>query len=465
MERVRPSGTRRKAWAMKQLRQFFALMLSLAFVMQFAPFAKGCGPETLQPIFVFENSPDPPFQEFTEGKIGIVQPSFGRKTLVIAYRYLNGGSFSSDEQKALVEALKGMPPEGRGETELKAWLEARKKIAKDEEELPTIYRQMEYGGYDFFPNCTSNAFEVATETLKDRAARYGPDNVSVREWLNGQDTVFQNCSEGSHQPAPVGADSPVWLRKDRDYQSAAAFFYSLQLDEARRRFELIAQDVESDWQQTADYLVGRTMVRQASLESNEKVKEGLNQRAETYLLNLLSRASKFRSGTQKLIGLVKYRLHPEERVRELAQVMTQSGDDNLRQDLIDYVWLLDKFDAQIQKEEEERRKVLKSEETESEPPQFDPKTIEQQRNFQAVERGELIQVWLNPIPTADGQFDQSNYRQFFLKPDVTAAEIYETFETALGRKLSDAEAKQLEARQADALRWRKWNLSPNRKFI
>ncbi len=103
---------------MKQSRQSLALLLLLALVLQVAPSAKGCGPETLQPIFIFSNSPDLPFQEFTGGKIGIVQPSFGRKTLVIAYRYLTGGSFSSEEQKALVEALKGTPPEGDGESEL-----------------------------------------------------------------------------------------------------------------------------------------------------------------------------------------------------------------------------------------------------------------------------------------------------------------------------------------------------------
>lgn len=450
---------------MRRSHYLFALLLSFAIVLQVVPPGKACGPETLQPIFVFENSPDPPFQEFTEGKIGIVQPSFGRKTLVIAYRYLNGGSYSGEEQKALIEALKGEPPEGDGQNELKAWLAARKEILKDEEEPPAIYRQGEYGGYDFFPNCTANAFEVAMETLKDRAARYGPDNANVREWLNGQDTVFQNCAEGSHEPAAVGAGRPMWLRKDRDYQIAASFFYSLQLDEARRRFELIAQDGESDWQQTADYLVGRTLLRQANLESNEKTKRELNERAETYLLNLLGRSNKLRSGTQKLIGLVKYRLHPEERVRELAQVMTQSGDENLRQDLIDYVWLLDKFDEQIRKAEEERKKVLNPETSDSEPPPLDPKTIEQQQNFQAVDRGELIQIWLNPIANADGQFDRSSYRQFFFKPDVTAAEIYETFETALARKLTDAEVKQIEGRHADALRWRKWNLSPNRKFI
>ncbi len=278
----------------------------------------------------------------------------------------------------------------------KAWLAARKEILKDEEELPTIYRQREYGGYDFFPNCTSNAFEVATDTLKDRADRYGPDNANVREWLNGQDTVFQNCAEGPHLPTAVGVDSPVWLRKDRDYQTAAALFYSLEFDDARRRFELIAQDVESDWQQTADYLVGRTLVRQASLESNEKAKRDLSERAETYLLNLFGRTSKFRAGTQKLVGLIKYRLRPEERVRELAQVMEQSGNENLRQDLIDYVWLLDKFEQQIQKAEAERQKLLNPPKTDLQTQPMDLKREEQQKNLEAVARGEAHSDLVEP---------------------------------------------------------------------
>ena len=450
---------------MKQSRQFFAFLVSLALLLQFAPSAKGCGPETLQPIFVFNDSPDPPFREFTEGQIGIVQPSFGRKTLVIAYRYLNGGSFGSEEQKALVEALKGTRPESDGQQELKAWLAERKEIVKDEEELPAVYQQREYGGYDFFPNCTSNAFEVATETLKARAASYGSENASVREWLNGQDIVFQNCSEGTHLPNPVGTDAPVWLRKDRDYQTAAAFFYSLQFDDARQRFESIAEDPESDWQQTADYLVGRTLVRQASLESNEKTKHDLYERAETYLLNLLGRSNKLRSGTRKLIGLVKYRLRPEERVRELAQVMEQSGNDNLRQDLIDYVWLLDKFDQQIQKAEEERKKLQNPPESHPQTTQIDPKQAEQQKNFEAMSRGELIQLYLNPTSATDGSPEMSAFRQLFFKPDVTRAEIYQTFETALGRKLSDAEMNQINERHESALKWRKWNLAANRKLI
>ena len=449
---------------MRLSRQIVALLLMFTALVQFTPHANACGPETLQPIFVFEDSPDPPFREFTQGKIGIVKSSFGRKTLAIAYRYLTGGTFNADEQQALVEALKGVPPEPDGEQAVKAWIAARKAVLKDEGNLPQIYREREYGGYDFFPNCSSNAFEVAADTLKDRVGRFGADNPNVHEWLTGQDTVFRNCAEGSNLPTPLGRESPEWLRKDREYQTAASLFYSLKFEQARVEFERIAQDSASDWQQTADYLVGRTMVRQGSLESNEESKRKLNERAEIYLMNLLNRASKFRLATQKLLGLLKYRLRPEERVRELAQVIAQQhGNENLRQDLIDYVWLLDKFHQQIQKAEEERLKLLNPPNPDTTEAQFDQKREEREKIFQAVQRGELIEVWFHALKD-NGEVEPSEIYHFNFKPGASEAEILQTVETRVGRKLLQAESNQLWDRHKVALESLKWKLSPNRKF-
>ena len=260
-----------------------ALFLSLTILINSAPPARACGPSYIEPIFVFRESPDLPFAEYARGKIGIVQPTHGRKTLFIAYRYLNGGTFNAAEQQALVDALNGKAPEDEGIEPVKEWIAARSEIGPKEEKTPEIYTEREYGGYAFFPNCSRNAFEVATQTLKDRAARYGSDDQNVRSWLSAQDTVFQNCNGGAGAPAQLGPESPVWLRKDRDYQIAAAYFYSLKFDEARARFEKISQDSESDWQQTADYLVGRTLVRQASLTNEAVHKRELYERAVKHL--------------------------------------------------------------------------------------------------------------------------------------------------------------------------------------
>ncbi len=446
---------------MKMWRKVFASILSFVIVVQVAPRAVGCGPENVEPVFVFTKSPDLPFEEFAQGKIGILQPTFGRKTLVIAYRYLNGGTFTADEQSGLVEALKGKAPEADDGAAIKAWITSRKEIAKDETQQPPIYDERQHGGYDFFPNCTKNAFEVAIETLKDRVARFGAENHNVLDWLQGQDTVFRNCAQSSSIPAELGPVSPTWLRKDRDYQIAASFFYSLKFPEARARFEMIAHDNESDWQKTAEYLVGRTLVREASLSPDDKSKRALYEQAETYLANLLARGGKFQNASRKLLALVKFRLRPEERVRELGQILAeQSGNENLRQDLIDYSWLLDKFDEQAQKAEEERQKQLQPAEPTATPYFHDQ---EYREKYEAVERGELIALYFSP-KKADGEADYRNSMTWHLKYDVSEADIFRLVEEKLNRKLTPEEAKDLKTQHASALSTRQWNISPNRRW-
>jgi hypothetical protein len=451
---------------MKFCRFLIVLALWLSLSLQVASPTKACGPFLIEPIFVFHQSPDLPFREFTKGNIGIIQPTFGRKTLVIAYRYLNGGWFSDDEQAALVEALKGTAPEGDGAAAVKTWIATRQEIAGKEENAPEIYTERQYGGYDFFPNCAKNAFEVATATLKDRVATYGADNPNVRAWLNAQDIVFQHCQGGGALPEELGPGSPTWLRKDRDYQIAAALLYSLKFDEARARFEKIATDVESQWQGTAEYLVARTLVRQASLTDDEKKKRAAYDEAEQRLRILAARRTPLTDAAQKLLGLIQYRVHPESRVRELAQSLSrENGDANLKQNLIDYVWLLDKLEDRILKEEEKRRKEAEAAAQQKEKGNPNEKTPEQERseNDRAVEKGELIQIMLIP-KTADGKSDLSTMGMLYFKPEITETEVVKQFETKLGRPLMPEENEQLHGMYELEQKARAARLSPNNRF-
>jgi len=445
-------------------RSILALVLSVAVLGNWVQVAKACGPSSIDPIFVFKTSPDLPFTEYTRGRIGIVRPSFGRKTLFIAYRYLNGRSFTSDEQQALVEALRGIAPEGDGGAALKAWIAARAEIVPKEDKLPAIYTERQYGGYDFFPNCTANAFEVATATLKDRANMYGAEDVNVRAWLAAQDSVFQNCQGTGEVPPELGPESPAWLRKDRDYQIGAALLYSLNFEAARTRFERIARDEESSWHETAEYLIGRTLVRQASLNADEKLKHELYNQAENCLQIIEARRGRFSLAAQKLLALIKYRQHPVERVRELAGTLAnQSGDDNLKQDLIDYVWLLDKFEDRILKEEAEKKKKAAAAEARAEEPR-DPFVNQQARErYEAVQKGDQIMINFYPLQ-ADGQPDYGNFVGLWFKFDVTLVEVVQAVEAKVGRKLTPAESQQLNERYASAMDSRRYQISPNRQF-
>src|SRR5204863_2654974 len=123
--------------------------------------------------------------------------------------------------------------------------------------------------------------------------------------------------------------------------------------------------------------------------------------AQLHLQMLLGRNNNFNQAERRLIGLIKYRVHPEERVRELAQTLgARAWDDNLRQDLIDYTWLFDKLRAQ-QKEEERLRQ--QAAEAKSETPR--PTTSrEEDERYQAIERGDLISIVLY-IRKPDGEMD------------------------------------------------------------
>src|SRR2546425_7548113 len=124
MDNERHCRVSRKGAAM--IRRSVSCLLAIGLLFHSYISAKACGPSYLQPIFVFEGSPDLPLQEFAAGKIGIVRPTFGRKTPLIAYRHLNGGSFAAEEQIALLEALEGHAPQKDCDTPTKAWLGSRK---------------------------------------------------------------------------------------------------------------------------------------------------------------------------------------------------------------------------------------------------------------------------------------------------------------------------------------------------
>ena len=284
----------------------------------------------------------------------------------------------------------------------------------------------------------------------------------MRAWLTTQDTVFQNCSGGATIPSDLGAAAPFWLRKDRQYQIAAAYFYSLDFDKARAKFEEIAADSESPWHETADYLVARTLVRQASLTKNETAQREIYERAEVRLQTLLARNSSFTQAEQRLLGLIKYRIHPMERLGELGRgLANNSWAGNLKQDLIDYDWLLGKFEAQVIEEERKRVEAANSSgRTETEPPSAE--RLATQARYEAIERGELIEIWFNQRKP-DGQYDYSQNYQIEFNPNATNAEVHQAFETKFGRPLTADESKDLDQRYEAAQSHRQWPLSPNRK--
>jgi hypothetical protein len=330
------------------LTRFIGSVLLIALLCNTTAFA--CGPFSLEAIFVHTTHPGFPLEKFAQGQIGVVQPTYARSYLYVAYRYLNGSHFSESEQKSLTEFWKDRLEYrwNLGEEDwIKAWSTAREKVpGLTATPKIDVYRSREKPNeYETFLNCQKDAFETAVSTLNERLTRYGADSPVVREWVAAQDQVFANCSQGAQIPASLAAPSDQLAIADRKYQIAAAQFYAGIFDEAKAGFEAIQHDQSSPWKSRAPYLVARTLIRKASLGPDDVKQKDLTQ-AESQLRQILNdrSQSELHMAAARLIDLVKIRLHPAERLHELAHSLVEADQDNrLQQNLWDYTALLDQY--------------------------------------------------------------------------------------------------------------------------
>ena len=329
------------------LRSFVGLLL--CFFLLGPTIAVACGPFTLSTVFVFTVHPAYPLEKFAEGEVGVVQPSWARSYLAVAYRHLSGVSFTPEEQRQLTALWRERLDYGNQrdyDAWTKHWLTAREKVPglTPPKEID-VYRFREAPNqYETFLNCQKDAFDNAVTTLNERIAKYGADSPAVKSWIDAQDQVFANCREGKQIPTPVAADVDSALRADRDYQIAAANFYATNFDDATRQFDSIAKDNGSPWQMQAPYLAARSVIRKASLATPENKSQPLTE-AEQRLKSILGnrRLSNSHSASSRLLDLVRLRLRPAERLRELAKRLVTRNNSSLKQDLWDYTVLLDGF--------------------------------------------------------------------------------------------------------------------------
>ena len=327
-----------------------AVVLTVCTLSLFPLRTSACGPFFTDALFVFTKHPDFPLEQFTGGKLGIVQPSWARSYLVVAYRVLSGSALSEREAKDmnnLWKARLNLSDESGEEIVGKSWTEVRKKVpgAPELTEM-RVYRAREKPHeYEEFLNCQAEAFTTAAASLEERIKLYGADSPKVREWLAAQDVVFSNCREGNKLPEPTNDSDPM-VRADRAYQTAAANFYATNYDLAKQQFDAIAKDKNSMYRIVAPYLAARAMLRKGSFaEKPEEGKPFLSD-AETRLNAMLKDpALKFgHHGAQRLLNLVRLRLHPQEKTHELAaQIMKKDSSEDFEQAVWDYTYLLDKL--------------------------------------------------------------------------------------------------------------------------
>lgn len=327
--------------------------------------AQACGPEFFPDTFVRTARPDLP-KQFVQGQLGILQTGFPRADLFVAFRYLNNGTLDITEQTAwsptipLSEQYYGREQQQNTDapappTSLEQWMAARKNFPGSPgpitQESPIKVQTA--GGFEYsasYLNCADDAFRTATETLATRTKLWGTNSPYLIDWIHAQDIVFSNCSGGTTTPAPAPANSPAILIADRAYQTAAAHFYARMLPEAAAEFIAISndhKDQSSPWQPISGYLAGRVLIRQAFFARHDAdaqadydpaIMQAAEQQFRTYLAANPSPAH--RRAAEQQLALIRIRLEPEQRTRELAALVAgPEHDDNYTLDLQDLLWI------------------------------------------------------------------------------------------------------------------------------
>jgi hypothetical protein len=329
-----------------------ALTLIISTLCFFPSRTNACGPFFTDAYFVFTKHPDFPLEQYAGGKLGIIQPSWARSYLVVAYRTLSASPLSDRETSDVMSLWKdrlNLSDNNSGNDEIapKSWMDARKKVSGASELTEVrVYRHREKPNeYEAFLNCQPEAFATATATLDERIKIYGADSPKLREWLAAQDVVFANCYEGNRLPDPTKDQDPM-VRADRAYQTAAANFYAMNFDLAKQQFDAIARDKNSTYRIVAPYLAARAMLRKGSLaEKPEDAKPSLAEAEERLNAILKDSSLKFaHHGAARLLNLVRVRFRPQDKAHELAQqIMKKDALEDFKQGVWDYTYLLDKL--------------------------------------------------------------------------------------------------------------------------
>lgn len=307
-----------------------AIALSLAFLFNVcAPPGEACAFGSA-PYFTYTLHPDFPFSKFAGGQLGILQHTYARSYLMVAYRYLSNKPLAKEEQEG-VDALWNERLEmtsyscaGNAESwiKLRATVPGVSKIETIDTERPVSKEN----SYETYCNAQTSAFETAAKSLKMMIDKYGIGSAQVKEWVKAQDEVFSNCGSPRYSdkiptstiPAPLPDTADANLKRERAYQIAAANFYAQNFDAALKQFESIASDADSRWKETAGYLAVRTMIRQATLakEMNKKLLETAAQKIKQLITN--PTYATLKEDLSELSNFVAVRISPDTHLERLA---------------------------------------------------------------------------------------------------------------------------------------------------
>ena len=378
---------------MRMCTRFFAVFGIAAMSLASLPAVASGGGEESPPEFNSPWGPVRPTSDLASGSLGVVESSWWRKPLLLAWYRFNGLPISS---KVLDAFDYGTQSTVVSDGVAAWWAESKAVAGLQVPESVRADTQAVLGNrWDTFENCPGAAWDQARSTLADRSKAWGANSPALRDWLQVQHRVFARCPLGptyfrkdlasgaqinpeytkqfvledmTIPDAPAGA--PDLLVKDRAYQRAVALMYQGHYKEAEGAFKMIAQDGKSPWQEWGMYLAFRSRLRNVQVttlpdntydpcQAPECVKRRADERTlrETESRRLrddIARALQAARSAKKpdevrrlgdLDALVGARLDPSRRFVELAGVLTTPATDadEFRRAVTDYLLLHRQF--------------------------------------------------------------------------------------------------------------------------
>jgi len=318
------------------------LLVGLAGLTLLLPFerAEACGSMYIGSVYVHDTHPDRPYAPFAAGQLGVLRESYRPMYLAYAWRAMVGIPTTPEEQREVVATWARLQGDVEPEPpidEVARWHAARREAlaspARTPEAGPPPHDQGE--GY---LRIQGDAFVQATRTAEDLTRKWTKHPLLLAEWVANQDAVFGECRPLS-EPAPSldeGLPAAVRTRRrvERDYQVAAAAFYCGRFDDALAAFRRIAEDTDSPYRARAAYLVARTRVRQALMETNHQAdwrKDAVFLKrltdADATISTLLAtpRLREFHGPARRLRGIIRSRTQPAKWACELPGLVLQPG--------------------------------------------------------------------------------------------------------------------------------------------
>jgi hypothetical protein len=324
-------------------RQFSALLVLTGVMVTggFTAWLLGCGPfsDTFETFTTFEPAHR---SEFGRGQLSVVSPQYARRYLVQAYRVFSGRPALSNAALTTSELHAGVEMSDSPDYPMREWTARCNRVLGG----PAIgfdpFRRLPE--YQQFQNCTDDAFRNAARTLEARIRQFRASSPEVRDWTRAQVAVFRNCSEETLVLPERAATAESVIRADRAYQTAAAYFYAMQYEEAARRFRAIAGDRSSPWRPYGRYLAARANIRLATVPAGHRQASDAFTKAEADLKATLDDpdAARLHRSAQSLLNFIIARIRPVERAHALSKVLFTSPTVS-NQDLIDYRVVLDRL--------------------------------------------------------------------------------------------------------------------------